>query len=154
MSPTVYFLLSFSEKRHDESISRRCHACYRPCSSHYPLLNHDLLNGAVSTPDCIASSGRLINKWWIRKNVDGRGRDIWRYYPSIRLGLLKMETNKISQVSRCRDRDSNRVPAEYVPEASPPQSICSVNPNNRNYTHTHTHTHTYERPVYAYNIEL
>jgi hypothetical protein len=92
-----------------KSSSRRCsqmHAVFACVNKHLKaeefsvtyLFICGLFNKAVSSLDCIASNGRVINEWWIGKDVERSGRGlILRYYPEICLERLRKTTKTLSR---------------------------------------------------------
>jgi hypothetical protein len=43
------------------------------------LFSYALFNDAVASCDYIASNGKMINEWWIGKNVEGSGHAIFQH---------------------------------------------------------------------------
>jgi hypothetical protein len=56
----------------------------------------------------------MISEWWIRKVVEGSGRDtIVKNYPSICVGGLRKTMKNLSQDSRSPGRDLNPALTKY-----------------------------------------
>jgi hypothetical protein len=65
-----------------------------------------LFNDVFEIKDYKASNKRVINEWWIRKDLEESGRRIiLRYYLGIRMEGLRKSTKNVSQDSRSPDRD-------------------------------------------------
>jgi hypothetical protein len=71
----------------------------------------------LSLSRLIASDARMMNKWWILKDLEGNGHCLTRYYHGICLEGLKETIKNLTLYSPCLDRDSNRALPGYKSRA-------------------------------------
>jgi hypothetical protein len=73
-----------------------------------------LFCGVFSVTKDIVSNGRVISEWRIGKDFERSGSAlILRYYPGIRLEILRKTMKNLSQDSRSPSRNFNPGPPEY-----------------------------------------